>query len=75
MNLVRRLIPAALAVGALCLTLGIGRADDKKVNLKAGDPAPSFEAKDDTGKVWKSSDVIGKKPMVVFFFPAAFTGG
>jgi len=46
-----------------------------KVDLKVGDPAPSFEAPDDTGKAWKSADHVGKKIVVVFFFPAAFTGG
>jgi peroxiredoxin Q/BCP len=46
-----------------------------KVDLKVGDPAPVFEAQDDTGKAWKSSDHVGKKILVVYFFPAAFTGG
>lgn len=42
---------------------------------KVGDAAPAFEATDDAGKAWKSSDVVGKKVVVVFFYPAAFTGG
>jgi peroxiredoxin Q/BCP len=46
-----------------------------KVDLKVGDPAPAFQAKDDTGADWKSADHVGKKIVVVFFFPAAFTGG
>jgi len=46
-----------------------------KVDLKVGDAAPKFEAPDDTGKAWKSEDHVGKKIVVVFFFPAAFTGG
>jgi peroxiredoxin Q/BCP len=46
-----------------------------KVDLKVGDAAPSFEALDDTGKAWKSADHVGKKILVVYFFPAAFTGG
>lgn len=71
----RRLIGAGLAALLVAaLVAGAGRADDKK-GVKVGDPAPSFQAKDDTGKLWKSSDVVGKKPVVVFFFPAAFTGG
>jgi len=45
------------------------------VNLKVGDPAPSFEALDDTGKLWKSSDYVGKKIVVVYFYPADCTGG
>jgi peroxiredoxin Q/BCP len=42
---------------------------------KEGDKAPVFEAKDDQGNVWKSSDHVGKKYVVVFFYPAAMTGG
>lgn len=40
-----------------------------------GDPAPAFEATSDAGTAWKSSDAVGKKVVVVFFYPAAFTGG
>lgn len=47
----------------------------KEVKLKVGDPAPKFEVKDDQGKVWKTKDHVGKKPVVFFFYPAAFTGG
>jgi thioredoxin-dependent peroxiredoxin len=45
------------------------------VDLKVGDPAPKFQAMDDTGKLWKSTDHVGKKIMVVYFYPADFTGG
>jgi len=58
-----------LALGLLSLL-----AQDK-VDLKVGDAAPKFDAPDDTGKAWKSEDHVGKKIVVVFFFPAAFTGG
>ena len=49
--------------------------DKPAVDLKVGDAAPKFEASDDTGKAWKSEDHVGKKILVVYFFPAAFTGG
>lgn len=45
------------------------------VDLKVGDKAPTFEALDDTGKAWKSSDHVGKKIVVVYFYPADMTGG
>jgi peroxiredoxin Q/BCP len=45
------------------------------VDLKVGDASPKFEASDDTGKAWKSEEHVGKKIVVVYFFPAAFTGG
>ncbi|WP_437187091.1 peroxiredoxin [Planctomicrobium sp. SH668] len=43
--------------------------------LKVGSPAPSFEAKGDDGESWKSEDHVGKKILVVYFYPADLTGG
>ncbi len=43
--------------------------------LKVGDMAPAFEGTSDEGKLWKSSEVVGKKIVVVYFYPADFTGG
>ena len=66
---------AALAAGLLGLFPAAGRADDKPAEVKVGDKAPAFAATDQDGKAWKSADHFGKKTVVVFFFPAAFTGG
>lgn len=43
--------------------------------LKVGDPAPAFQALDASGKTWSSADHVGKKILVVYFYPASFTGG
>lgn len=43
--------------------------------VNKGDKAPAFEGKDETGKAWKSADHVGKKVLVVYFYPADFTGG
>ncbi len=43
--------------------------------LKVGDKAPAFTAPDDRGESWNSADVIGEKLLVVYFYPAAMTGG
>ena len=48
---------------------------DPAVDLKVGDPAPAFEVKDDAGKAWKSADLVGKKVVVLYFYPASFTPG
>jgi len=58
----------------LILALLLLAAQDK-VDLKVGDAAPTFAAKDDTGADWKSEDHVGKKVLVVYFYPASFTGG
>jgi peroxiredoxin Q/BCP len=66
---------------AACATLALAAVSDRTLRgspvepPKVGDMAPAFEAKDDQGKIWKSSDHFGKKVVVVYFYPADFTGG
>ena len=48
---------------------------EEAVDLKVGDAAPVFEVKDDKGELWKSQDHVGKKILVVYFYPADMTGG
>jgi len=43
--------------------------------IEVGEQSPQFSAKDDTNKLWKSDDFTGKKTIVVYFYPAAMTGG
>lgn len=54
---------------------GLWAADEKPVDLKVGDLAPTFEAKNDLGKDWKSRSTLDKQYLVVYFYPAAMTGG
>lgn len=65
----------ALFLAFCIVAVKAARAEDKKSDLKKGDKAPAFEAMDDQGKIWKSSDHVGKKAIVVYFYPADFTGG
>lgn len=37
--------------------------------LKVGDKVPNFTAKDSKGVTFDSSAVIGKKPVVIYFYP------
>ncbi len=54
----------------------VGMAEEKPgVVVNVGDKAPMFEAMDDQGKVWKSAEHIGRKVLVVYFYPADLTGG
>ena len=62
-------------VWAPALSAAEGKEEKKPAGLKPGDAAPVFDAKDDRGKVWKSADHVGKKVLVVYFYPAAMTGG
>jgi peroxiredoxin Q/BCP len=55
--------------------LALAAAPLTAAELKVGDAAPKFTAKDDAGGDWKSEDHVGKKVLVVYFYPADFTGG
>lgn len=59
---------------ALALLAASGRADDK-VDLKVGDRAPAFRARDDKDRSWDSADRVGRKWVVVYFYPGDFTPG
>ena len=43
--------------------------------LKVGDKAPEFSAVTDDGSVWDLKNHVGKENIIVYFFPAAMTGG
>jgi peroxiredoxin Q/BCP len=43
--------------------------------LKIGDKAPSFVAVDANGTSFDSKDIIGKKPLVIYFYPKDNTPG
>ncbi len=42
---------------------------------KAGDTAPLFIGKDQDGKDFKLGDLVGKKILLLYFYPKDFTGG
>ena len=46
-----------------------------KTTLKAGDMAPDFTLKGSDSKEYTLSQFKGKNPVVLAFFPLAFTGG
>jgi len=71
----KRLVCTLFVLGIWIATASAASAKQDKNELNKGDKAPSFEAVDDQGKIWKSSDYIGKKVIVVYFYPADFTGG
>ena len=43
--------------------------------IDVGDVAPDFELKGSDGKSYKLSDYRGKQPVVIAWYPKAFTGG
>ena len=75
--IIMRIRYAAVLFGVvvLCLAGNLAAQEEKKIELRVGDPAPVFSALDDQSKPWKSSNLVGKKFVVVYFFPADFTPG
>ena len=45
------------------------------MELSIGDDAPEFEATSAEGDLWRSADHVGESILVVYFYPAAMTGG
>jgi peroxiredoxin Q/BCP len=45
------------------------------MSLKIGDKAPSFQATDTNGTLFDSKDIIGKKSVVIYFYPKDNTPG
>lgn len=50
-------------------------AADPDGNLNVGSQVPLFSANDQNGELWRLEDYIGKKMIVIYFYPAALTGG
>ncbi|MEM9659420.1 MAG: peroxiredoxin, partial [Planctomycetota bacterium] len=77
----------APSIRALLATLTVGAAGveaqqrqafvppKKPVVVQVGDEAPVFSGVTDENKPWKSKDHVGKKFLVVYFYPADMTGG
>ena len=63
-----------LALFALAAVLPAQQAGQPQP-LKVGDMAPDFELPATTGGKISLSSFRGKSPVVLAFFPAAFTGG
>jgi peroxiredoxin Q/BCP len=43
--------------------------------LEVGDKAPDFQLQASDGNTYSMSQFVGNKPVVIAFFPKAFTGG
>jgi len=71
-------IVMAVSVACLASSATSSLSADEKTKggqVNVGDPAPAFESTDDQGNPWKSADHVGKKILVVYFYPADLTGG
>src|ERR1043166_4299431 len=66
------LLQTSLVLAALLALCFNSSAADKP---KVGDKAPLVEGKDQNGKAWKLADSIGKKNVLLYFYPKDNTPG
>ena len=69
-----RLFAAAALMFASCAVM-LGQQPGEPAPLKVGDEAPNFTLGSTAGAKVTLADFKGKNPVVLAFFPAAFTGG
>jgi thioredoxin-dependent peroxiredoxin len=68
-----RILFGCALVAATCFSMISGAAFAEVP--KVGDTAPDFEMQGSDGKTYKAKDFIGKKAVIIAWFPRAFTGG
>src|SRR5262245_7961095 len=69
-------------LGVVSISLSVAAGDDapllgatKPAPLEVGVPIPDFTCLDDCGQQWKSGQHIGRKIVVIYFYPGDFTDG
>ena len=68
------MLTAAVLIGATLANLSVRCAETTKTP-QAGDPAPKIQGVDQDGKTWKLDDVLGKKVVLLYFYPKDDTPG
>ncbi len=58
----------------LCLFFAVGKGFSQE-SARVGDKVPLFSAVSDDNQIWSLQDYLGKKNVVLYFYPAAMTGG
>ena len=61
-----------IALLAVCLPT---HSEETVKKLEVGDPAPQFTLAGSDGETHSLEDHTGKRPVVIAWFPKAFTGG
>src|SRR6187397_2173997 len=60
---------------AMAVVAGLAAVPAAAADLKVGDPAPNFTLQATDGKTYRLADFKGKQPVVLAWFPKAFTQG
>jgi thioredoxin-dependent peroxiredoxin len=72
---VRMIAETARAMAVGVTNVALGRASVGDVELHVGDRAPEFSVQASDGLTYRLSDFLGRKPVVIVWFPKAFTSG
>lgn len=75
MSLPGYVTPLAAVALSLIATSGLAGQQSPAIVLGVGDRAPVFQATADDSTTWRSADHVGRKIVVVYFYPAAMTSG
>ena len=62
-------------IGTFAIFVLLSHSLSGQQSLSVGDKVPLFKATADDGSIWDIRDFIGKNYIVVYFYPAAMTGG
>src|SRR5438552_2812996 len=71
---IHSLRPVPLLAAAVLAGMSLCFGDEPK-SPKAGDSAPLVQAKDQDGKNWKLADFVGRKIVLLYFYPKDDTPG
>src|SRR5579871_1029806 len=71
----RMFAETARAVATGVTNVAFRRTSPGDVALSPGDHAPEFSAQASDGSTYRLADFLGRKPVVIAWFPKAFTGG
>jgi hypothetical protein len=73
LNLLRS-VATTVAATAAGIAHAVMHPRESLVELKPGDPAPDFSLPGSDGRTYRLKDLVGG-PVVLAWFPKAFTGG
>ena len=75
MTRLRMLAETARAMATGMTNVAFGRVAAAPIVLRRGDTAPDFALPASDGITYRLSEFRGRKPVVIAWFPKAFTGG
>lgn len=71
---IQPVLTAGVLIGAMLANVSVSSADTGKTP-QVGEQAPKIQGVDQDGKTWKLEDVLGKKVVLLYFYPKDDTPG